>query len=161
MRRNVSTVCTVSATNNQFTDAVVDLSTTVNNPLRLTGASGATLSGNRVHATATLAGASLGVPSVAPGTIAGYIPLDLFGGTLQTPVGDETIANFNVPAFSYNGAVCNADRGGLQRLPRRRRGHLGGQQLLSPADRGDPRRGRTTCSRRSGPTWTAPERPAS
>ncbi len=106
VRRNVSTVCTVSATNNQFTDSVVDLSTTVNNPLRLTGASGATLSGNRVHATATLAGASLGVPSVAPGTIAGYIPLDLFGGTLQTTVGDETIINFNVPAFSYNGAVA-------------------------------------------------------
>ena len=106
VRRNASTVCTVSATNNSFADQDVDFTTTVNNRLRLTAASGATLSNNRVRKTGTLAGASLGVPSLDPGTIAGYIPLDLFGGTLQTTVGDETITNFNVPAFTYNGAVA-------------------------------------------------------
>jgi hypothetical protein len=107
VRRNASSVCTVSATNNSFTDSDVDLTTTVNNRLRLIGASGATLANNRVRKTATLAGATLGVPSVDPGTIAGYIPLDLFGGTLVTPIGDETMTNFNVPAFSYNGEVAN------------------------------------------------------
>ena len=39
----------------------------------------------------------------APGTIAGYIPLDLFGGTLVAPVGDENLTTFNVPPFMYNG----------------------------------------------------------
>ncbi len=103
VRRNASTVCTVSATNNSFTDSNVDLTTTVNNRLRLTGASGATLSNNRVRKTATLAGASLGVPSVDPGAgPAGYLPLDAFGVT-PDPIGDEQIINYTVPPYQYNG----------------------------------------------------------
>jgi hypothetical protein len=42
------------------------------------------------------------VPTVGPGSLAGYIPLDLFAVT-PTPIGDEQILNFNVPAFEFAG----------------------------------------------------------
>jgi hypothetical protein len=105
---NASTVCTVSATNNSFEDQDVDLTTSVNNRLRITGATGATLSNGRALASATLGAATLGVPSVDPGTSpGGFIPLALFGIT-PIAIGDEDILNFNVPPYSYNGVTENA-----------------------------------------------------
>ena len=41
--------------------------------------------------------------------------------SLPTPIGDEELVNFNVPAFVYNGVTYTTDRRRLQRLPRRRR----------------------------------------
>ena len=43
--------------------------------------------------------------TVAPGSnpAGGYIPLSTFGTTPIAGVGDDTITNFNVPAFSFNG----------------------------------------------------------
>ena len=42
------------------------------------------------------------MPSIAPGELFGYIPLDAFGDTV-TPIGDEQIINFNVPSFVFAG----------------------------------------------------------
>jgi hypothetical protein len=52
----------------------------------------------------TLAGANPGVPSVNPGELFGYIPLDAFGVT-PIAIGDEEIINFTIEdaAFVYNG----------------------------------------------------------
>jgi hypothetical protein len=97
--------CTVIATNKDFGNAAVDLSTTVNNKLRVVGATGATVTGARqvTKDPITLAGAQPGVPSIAPGaTPAGYLPLSSFGIT-PVAVGDESIVNFNTPAFVYAG----------------------------------------------------------
>jgi hypothetical protein len=44
------------------------------------------------------------ITSITPGgSPAGYLPLSLFGITPIAGVGDETITNFNVPAFKYGG----------------------------------------------------------
>ena len=55
---------------------------------------------------AAVTGSPRGFPAVflSPGTIAGYIPLDLFGGTVVSPIGDEEIKNVDVPSFTYNGS---------------------------------------------------------
>ena len=50
--------------------------------------------------TADLAGFVPGTPNIAPGSLAGYIPLDGFGVT-PIPIGDEQILNFNTPSFVY------------------------------------------------------------
>jgi hypothetical protein len=41
--------------------------------------------------------------SVAPGSLNGYIPLSAFGTAPIGGVGDDTLTNFNVPEFRYNG----------------------------------------------------------
>ena len=41
---------------------------------------------------------------IAPGSLFGYIPLDLFGVT-PIAIGDEEAINFTVPPFVYNGAT--------------------------------------------------------
>ncbi len=90
-----TTTCTVSAVNNSFDDQDVSITTT--------GDKWVSPVGGPVTETATLAGASLGVPSQAPGPTFGYIPLEGFAGTITTAVGDEQILNFNVPQFVFNG----------------------------------------------------------
>ncbi len=100
-----STSCTVTATNNSFGDATADFKTTVNANLLITGATGASVQNpwTATKTAVTLSGATLGVPSIAPGaTPGGYIPLDLFGIT-PVAIGDEDILNFTVPTFRYNG----------------------------------------------------------
>jgi hypothetical protein len=53
-----------------------------------------------------LAGALPPVISVGPGVSpAGYLPLSLFGIAPIAGVGDETLTNFNVPAFMYAGDI--------------------------------------------------------
>jgi hypothetical protein len=100
-----NSTCTVTATNGTFNDTTADFATTTTLNLPIVGASGATVVNpfKAEKKAAPLAGAVAGTPSIAPGTIAGYIPLDLFGGTLVTPVGDEDLTTFNVPSFKYNG----------------------------------------------------------
>ena len=107
--KNQATVCDVTATNNTFDDAVVDLDSSVSNRLRIIGANGATIVNNR-HARlhdVSLTGAEAGVPSVAPGELFGYVPLSAFGIT-PDPIGDEEIINYNVPPFLYNGVEYSA-----------------------------------------------------
>ena len=52
--------------------------------------------------------AAQAVPSitVAPGSLFGYVPLDLFGVT-PTAIGDEDALNFDVPGFVYAGQTWN------------------------------------------------------
>jgi hypothetical protein len=100
--------CQVTATNTSFNTTTVDLRTTLSKKLKVQSASGAFIVDNRtvVKPNVSLAGAQPGVPSVDPGQLAGYIPLDLFGVT-PVPIGDEDIINFNVPPFVYNGVTYN------------------------------------------------------
>ncbi|MBB5869840.1 subtilisin family serine protease [Allocatelliglobosispora scoriae] len=97
--------CTVTATNNSFGDATADLKTTVDANLLVTGATGATVQNPWTvkKSNVALAGATAGVPSIAPGvTPAGYLPLQLFG-IAPDPIGDEDIVNYTVPSFVFNG----------------------------------------------------------
>ncbi|WP_232076001.1 S8 family serine peptidase [Phytohabitans suffuscus] len=96
--------CTITATNDSFGDATADLLTTLNDNLKFSGVDGATIVAPRrvVKNGVALAGAQPGVPSLAPGTTAGYIPLAAFG-VVPEPIGDEEILNFNVPPFVYGG----------------------------------------------------------
>ncbi len=96
--------CTVTATNDSFGDATVDLTSTTNQNLMVTGATGATRSNPWMvtKKNVTLPGAVPGAPSLSPGTIAGYLPLASFG-IAPTAVGDEEIVNYNVPGFVYGG----------------------------------------------------------
>lgn len=72
--------CTVTAENTSRTAATVDATTHLDEGLRVTGVSGATQTGPRdAAAIATLAGVAPGTPTVAPGELFGYIPLDAFG----------------------------------------------------------------------------------
>lgn len=65
---------------------------------------GGTLSGRNVTFSGALAGATPADVMVGPGpSPAGYLPLSLFGVTPIAGMGDETIVNFNVPAFSFAG----------------------------------------------------------
>jgi subtilisin family serine protease len=102
--RGTQTRCTVIATNVGATDTEVDVTTTVDNRLRILEVIGdARLVSGRVQAHAALNAALPGVPSVEPGELAGYVPLDAFESTLTIPVGDEEIVNLNVPPFEFNG----------------------------------------------------------
>ncbi|WP_238009277.1 S8 family serine peptidase [Dactylosporangium sp. AC04546] len=99
-----NSVCTVSATNQTFNDTTADFSTTSTLNLPIVGANGATVV-NPLKAEkkgAPLAGAVPGTPSLESGTIAGYIPLDIFG-IAPTAIGDEQMLTFNVPSYKYNG----------------------------------------------------------
>lgn len=108
--RTAST-CTVTATNNAD-PTTVSLTSTLSGRLQLTSltASGTNSSDRgRLDQPTTLTftdrpiGGRAGVPSVAPGTLAGYRPLaDL--GIAATTIGDEEIVNVDVPAFVYAGA---------------------------------------------------------
>jgi hypothetical protein len=98
--------CEVTAQNTSFNDTLVNLETTVSSNLRVAGATNAFIVDNRTvrKPNVTLAGGQAGVPSVDPGSLAGYIPLDLFG-IAPIPISDEEIINFNVPAFVFNGVT--------------------------------------------------------
>ncbi len=103
--------CDVVATNQGFDTQTVELSSTVNNRLKIVDADGATVATNGKSASGpsvTLLGAQPGVPDVAPGAgPALYLPLDAFGID-PIAVGDEDMLNFNVPAYEYNGVTYTA-----------------------------------------------------
>ena len=81
----------------------VDLKSVVSDRLRISSVSGASNDGHGavVKSNVSLAGVKPPIPAITPGpTVAGYLPLDAFG-IAPTPVGDETITNYTVPAFLY------------------------------------------------------------
>jgi hypothetical protein len=93
--------------NNSLSAAEVSTETTTSPNLVVTEVSGATkVSDHKVTATATLAGRQPDAPTIAPGSLFGYIPLDAFG-VAPIPVGDEQALNFNVPAFTFAGQTFN------------------------------------------------------
>ena len=105
-----TSTCTIVATNNTFDEHTVDLTTRTDLNLRVTGADGAVRknSSTVVAEDVTLAPAAPGTPSLAPGSnpAGGWLPLSLFTGPIA--VGDETIVNFGVPPYVYNGDVFTA-----------------------------------------------------
>jgi len=103
-----TSTCDVVATNQGFDPQTVSLRSSVGPRLKILSATGATLANKVVSKNnVTLDGAHPGIPDVAPGELFGYIPLDAFGVD-PTPIGDEEILNFNVPAFVYAGVTYTA-----------------------------------------------------
>jgi hypothetical protein len=105
--KHQTSTCTVSATNTDFTDQTVSLETSTSQRLRVVAANGASLVGGKAKVTVSLAGAALGVPSVDPGALFGYIPLSALG-VAPIGIGDEDMINFNVPSFVFNGQSYSA-----------------------------------------------------
>jgi subtilisin family serine protease len=101
------TNCTTTITNGTFDAAQVSLFDKLPDNLNLINASvvGGTQNHNRVLFSGTLAGAAPPTVSLGPGSspAGGYLPLSLFGIPPISGVGDDTITNFNVPAFTYAG----------------------------------------------------------
>jgi hypothetical protein len=103
--RGTSTACSVTATNLSPTDANYRLA--LQGPrfrgLRIQNVVGATPVGNGFVAEGTLsAAAAPTVTAITPGgSPAGYLPLSAFGATPFAGVGDETIVNLDVPAFTF------------------------------------------------------------
>ncbi len=105
--RGTST-CTLTAVNNTFGAATISLWDIL--PRNLIVQPGTEVVGGvkeynrKVSFAGTLAGAEPPIVTVAPGVSpAGYLPLSLFGIAPIAGVGDETITNFNVPAFQFAG----------------------------------------------------------
>jgi subtilisin family serine protease len=102
-----TSTCTITATNNSFTNTTANLKSIADINVLIASANGATVVNPllAVKNNVALPGAQPGTPSIAPdpGNVIGYIPLDAFGGTLVAPIGDEQFINLNVPAYKYNG----------------------------------------------------------
>ncbi|MGH3035633.1 MAG: S8 family serine peptidase [Gaiellaceae bacterium] len=99
--------CDVTVQNNSLSPADVSAVSRTSLNLAVTDVTGATkVNDHRVTATTTLAGRQLDAPTIAPGSLFGYIPLDLFGVT-PIAVGDEQALNFNVPAYRFAGQTFN------------------------------------------------------
>jgi uncharacterized repeat protein (TIGR01451 family) len=99
--------CSITITNTGFDNANVNLVDEMPHGLDLVPGSvvNATEAGNGLSFNGVIAGAAPPQVNVAPGSspAGGYLPLSLFGITPISGAGDETIANFNVPAFLYAG----------------------------------------------------------
>jgi hypothetical protein len=108
IKQQQTSTCEITATNGTFGDETVDLRTRTSSNLPISSATGATVVDEN-HAQAlgvALAGNQPGVPSVDPGSLFGYIPLDAFG-VAPIAIGDEDIINFSVPPFTYDGQSWN------------------------------------------------------
>ena len=108
VRHDGRSTCTVTAQNTSPTDTVADFTTHLDAGLRVSAVGGgAVRTGNRdATFTTTVDGLTVGTPTVAPGSLFGYIPLDAFGVT-PIAVGDEQAVNLNTPAFMYGGLPYN------------------------------------------------------
>ena len=108
LTRNQDAHCTVTLTNNSAVAADVNLSLDAGKRVDVSSVSApATARPNGFTWTGTLTPAlpptvtsiTSITPAESPG--GGYLPLSLFGVAPIAGMGDETIANFNVPAFKY------------------------------------------------------------
>jgi uncharacterized repeat protein (TIGR01451 family) len=102
-----TTTCTVTMTNTTFSPANVSMTDKLPKQLKLVRGSvvgGNASGGNSVVFSGSLAGAEPPDVSIANDpAFAGYLPLAPFGVPAIGGAGDETIHNFNVPAFIYAG----------------------------------------------------------
>ena len=108
MLLGATTSCTITATNNSFSAATVEITDQLPAGLELVAGSvtGGTVAGNGVTAFATLDAALPPAVAIGDGTgtsPAGYLPLSTFGTAPISGVSDESITNYNVPAFTYGG----------------------------------------------------------
>lgn len=106
---DATTTCTITITNTSLSDATVSMTDAVPSRLDVVDASvtGGTLAGNTVTFNGTVPATVPPSVSIAPGSspAGGYLPLSLFGIPPIGGVGDDTITNFNVPAFTFGGAT--------------------------------------------------------
>jgi len=97
----------ITIQNIDFKNAQVNLKDILPRNLALikTSVSGATAVFNGIAYQGVLSGAAppIVTAKVATASPAGYLPLSLFGGTIDINAADETIANYNVPAFTFAG----------------------------------------------------------
>jgi subtilisin family serine protease len=105
---NTNTTCTLTISNPLFTNANASLTDALPSRLQAVAGSatgGATITGNTVNWTGTVPGSTPPTVAIGPGSspAGGYLPLSLFGIPPVSGVGDDTITNFNVPAFTYAG----------------------------------------------------------
>ena len=128
--------------------------------LRVTGVTGATkVSDREWTARRRSPGGEPGVPTIAPGELLGYLPLDAFG---VTPIADRRRAGAQLQraGVRFRRQTVHPARRDVRTAtwsPGARPG-----RTSTPSRRPSPtRRGPTTCWRRSGPTSTAPARRAS
>lgn len=101
-----NTQCAITITNTSFNDANVAITDQLPTQLRLLSVSGGTLVDARnLTFNGVLDGAEPPNVSIAPGAspAGGYLPLSLFGIPPIAGMTDDTIVNFNTPAFSYGG----------------------------------------------------------
>ncbi len=103
-----TTNCTIDVSNTAFTGGSFSLTDTLPKQLVLVNGSltGGTQVTNRlITASGDITAAQAPTVSIAPGEspAGGYLPLSLFGIAPIAGVGDETITNFNVPAFVFAG----------------------------------------------------------
>lgn len=103
-----STACEVTLTNTSFDEATVQVTDFLPKPLTLEPGSvtGAMAAGNDLLYLGSLYPAEPPDVAVVDGTgttPAGYLPLSLLGVAPIGGVGDETILNFNIPAFVFAG----------------------------------------------------------
>jgi hypothetical protein len=100
-----SSTCEATVQNDTFSDADVAPVTSTNDNLEITGADGATVrNGTASPGTVTLGKKIEGAPQIGDGDSPSggeYLPLSQFG-VPPDPVGDETIINYDVPAFVYH-----------------------------------------------------------
>jgi subtilisin family serine protease len=98
--------CTVTVHNDSLSAAPYQAASATGLGLQVTTATNATRQNSHlVTKSGTLAGRQPDAPSIAPGSLFGYIPLDLF--TTAIPISDEQALNFNVPSFVYHGQTYN------------------------------------------------------
>lgn len=103
------TECTITLTNNTFDEADFNVSDVLPRRLRLVNGSvdGAIQTSSRsLSASGTLFGAAPPIVNAAVDPLAspaGYLPLSLFGSSLDLGGSDESIVNVNVPSFVYAG----------------------------------------------------------
>lgn len=102
-----NTSCTITFQNTTFNTATVNVTDQLPKQLQLVAGSvvGGSPSGNGVVFNGTLPAAQPPDVTIAagPSPAGGYLPLSLFGIPPIGGMGDETIANFNVPAFTLAG----------------------------------------------------------
>jgi subtilisin family serine protease len=104
-----TTECTITMTNTSFDAANYDMTDLLPRRLRLVNGSvvGATQTSSRsLSASGTLFGAAPAIVDAAVDPLAspfGYVPLNLFGSTLDLGGSDESIVNLSIPAFEYAG----------------------------------------------------------
>jgi subtilisin family serine protease len=93
------TSCTANIQNNALVPAAVNATMSSTNNLKVVGTIGRTISFGPTN----LKAATPPTPNVGPGASpAGFLDLAQFGVGLRS-MGDETISNFNVPGFVYDG----------------------------------------------------------
>ena len=102
-----NTSCSITATNSTFADAPAVITDAVPSRLDVVDASvtGGTLAGNTVTFDGVVPGTTPPGVTIAPGSspAGGYLPLSAFGFAPIAGVGDDTITNFTVPAFTFGG----------------------------------------------------------